>query len=322
MSEQLGPEPADIGQDPHSLGLPEAESTTADLETEQPTAADFCSQLATKLETERAVVGREWPEPWRDLKDYDGNLKGDLPETYDPNIGLERGRQFLAFLAEDRDHLYQHMMCPNENWRSLSALISDLSEIELALMTNVEGYLDLVITAKELRAGGNRGEIDYPHHLSISGHDLTKLGEKLKQIHLFVQTLDESGEEMAELVTLDLSGLGLVNEQGKSTGTLVVPFDYFCNSEPQKGRELNLSGKTDVPADEGPPGITNYPESEQAERVAELVNACKEYLEEEEIASLSESVDWDEAISDACTLLIEKGVADPEEYLKEKGVLE
>lgn len=52
----------------------------------------------------------------------------------------------------------------------------------------------------------------------------------------------------------------------------------------------------------------------------ELAEACKEVLSEEDCEELS-SMEIDDAIGYAFTLLIEAG-EDPEEFLKEKGILE
>ena len=61
---------------------------------------------------------------------------------------------------------------------------------------------------------------------------------------------------------------------------------------------------------------------EEEPTVANLVEACRELLDEESITALQEIADYDEASGLAFTLLIEAGVDDPEEFLRDKGLIE
>lgn len=62
------------------------------------------------------------------------------------------------------------------------------------------------------------------------------------------------------------------------------------------------------------------PETEST--VAELVEACKEALDEEMLVAIQEIEDFGEALDFTFTCLIEAGVEDPEAFLIEKGILE
>lgn len=72
----------------------------------------------------------------------------------------------------------------------------------------------------------------------------------------------------------------------------------------------------DVPKEE----IASEESKEKEPTTQELVEACKEVLDEETCAEL-EAMEFDEALGFAFTCLIEAGIDDPEEFLIEKGIL-
>ena len=60
---------------------------------------------------------------------------------------------------------------------------------------------------------------------------------------------------------------------------------------------------------------------EEGPTVEQLAAACGEVLSEDDCAELA-SMSTDEAVGYAFTLLLENGVEDPEQYLRDKGILE
>lgn len=55
--------------------------------------------------------------------------------------------------------------------------------------------------------------------------------------------------------------------------------------------------------------------------IMDLAEAIKDVLSEEEILDLQDCENLEEALSLAFTCLIEEGIEDPEEFLREKGIL-
>lgn len=56
--------------------------------------------------------------------------------------------------------------------------------------------------------------------------------------------------------------------------------------------------------------------------VANLTEACRELLDKESLEALAECADFDEAMGLAFTMLIENGIDDPEQFLREMGLIE
>lgn len=56
--------------------------------------------------------------------------------------------------------------------------------------------------------------------------------------------------------------------------------------------------------------------------IANLAEACRELLDKESLEALAECIDFDEAIGLALTMLIENGIDDPEQFLREMGLIE
>lgn len=65
----------------------------------------------------------------------------------------------------------------------------------------------------------------------------------------------------------------------------------------------------------------NIEEESKEPTLEELVAACQEVIPAEDSKELL-TMDFEEALGYAFTLLIENGVEDPESFLKEKGILE
>lgn len=68
----------------------------------------------------------------------------------------------------------------------------------------------------------------------------------------------------------------------------------------------------------------NLPSPEEGEEknlLDLLIESCQDVLTPEDIAELAE-MEFDEALGYVFTLLIEAGIEDPEEFFKEKGLLE
>ncbi|MDO8649815.1 MAG: hypothetical protein Q7K33_00665 [Candidatus Berkelbacteria bacterium] len=77
------------------------------------------------------------------------------------------------------------------------------------------------------------------------------------------------------------------------------------------------SGEYQVTYDE-----TGEDSSEDEPTPAELIDACREVLDGDSLEALNECEDFEEAMGLVFTMLIEAGVEDPEQFLREKGLIQ
>lgn len=310
MSEGLGPSPEEMG-----------------IEVERPIEVATVSDLVQKIDKIRQeadpAAGRikEYGQMRQAMLELVENTpEAAFPEVFDRQTGLTAGEELLAHLANHPD-LFSNVMSPNERWLSLKAIAAELPKDHIA-------DEEMIIVARQLQVPYDRpegGQELRPNHLSITADDLATLEGKVSRLHLFV-TFPESGQQEAtsRLVTLDLKALGLDAKDKDKPKMLVIPYDVFANPAGIKQENITESGTAipALPSAEGFPGITNFPELEQQERLQQLIEACREVATAEELEGFQETDDWDEAVTLAASLLVEKGIEDPVAYLTEKGVLE
>lgn len=261
----------------------------------------------------------QWPLPMRDLvKVREQTLIASLPTDYDVVKSVEDGWKFLEILADDPEGIYRFTTASNEGKRSLRAIVEALPEGQLTP--------ELIISARDLRVEGDRREVDYPHHLSISTDDFMRLHERVKRVRLFVETYRTDGPPEPHLVTLDLHSLGLVSldhtsEHRSLNKFLIIPYDYFVEIDDDLRTENSDQQSPSQTKARSDSGLEVEPRENEA-NVAEIIAACQEMLFPEDLISLQQLEDWDEAMAHANSLLIEYGVDDPESFWKQKGILE
>lgn len=159
-----------------------------------------------------------------------------------------------------------------------------------------ESSADVVRELARRRETGEIGETDYPIEnlifLSDEGAPISRADVKNQAIVINPEDFDALGD------------LDIVNNAGE-----VVNIGFFDRSMP-----LII-----FPEDLG--DLVTEAHSENEPTSADLANACRETLTDDDCAEL-ESMEFEEALGYSITLLIEQGIDDPEQFLKEKGIIE
>ncbi len=306
MSEDLGPSPKEMG-----------------VESEPNIEAKSLPELVLATEKARQLAnpeaGRLHGHPIDELKTILDRAVTEVPVApfpaeLDPAHGAQAAKQLLGYLAEHPSE-FNNAMASGEQWLGLDGVLENIPDEQIV-------NREAVITAEQLQTFINRIASDeryrIPSHLVINKFNLPNAAARVDRVHLFVSLPgDEQGQRQIAVATLDLKELGIDLDDEKAP-TLVIPYDRFVRpGSPEEAPLTPISppSPTEIAA------VHAEISPEEQRLLADLLVACQGTFTEEEIASFEAVNGIDEALTYATTLLKEHGITEPEEFLRQRGII-